>query len=205
MDPVDVATRFLKIGSADGLHPSQSATDALRQILKEHSMQSIDVVNATSAQLLDFYNANAPKPVKRFADRATAEKRCQAIIDAATKPVPDKPKAVEQDKPKAKAPVKETKTKAKAPTKTKAKAQADKPATTRAQGVGESWKDPKVAAARSVKNKVRVGGQVYNSTWAAFQALKLDPSKHLKFRAHLKAQKVATFEGHKFTLVETGA
>jgi len=42
----------------------------------------INVTTATTAELLTFFNANTGgAPVKKFADRKTAERRCQALAD----------------------------------------------------------------------------------------------------------------------------
>jgi hypothetical protein len=73
-----------------------------------------------------------------------------------------------------------------------------------AEGVKKSWGDKKVAAARATKHHVKVGGVVYRSCAEAFQKLKLDFSKCVKFRRELKtsANGRATFDGKTFTLVE---
>ena len=68
--------------------------------------------------------------------------------------------------------------------------------------VAESWKDPKVAEKRLTRDGVRVSTIVdqeetdldYRSTAAAFRELGLPLSKHIRFRAKLKAAKVAVFE-----------
>jgi hypothetical protein len=43
---------------------------------------SINVQKATMAELVKFYNAHAAKPVKKFADRKTAERRVAALVPA---------------------------------------------------------------------------------------------------------------------------
>lgn len=43
---------------------------------------SINVQKATMAELVKFYNAHAAKPVKKFADRKTAERRVSALLAA---------------------------------------------------------------------------------------------------------------------------
>ena len=43
---------------------------------------TINVQKATMAELVKFYNAHAPKPVKKFADRKTAERRVAALAPA---------------------------------------------------------------------------------------------------------------------------
>jgi uncharacterized protein with von Willebrand factor type A (vWA) domain len=44
-------------------------------------MNTIDIKTATTAQLIAFYNAAAESPVKKFQDRATAERRVAALIE----------------------------------------------------------------------------------------------------------------------------
>ena len=44
----------------------------------------MNVKTATTAQLVAFYNEHADKPVTKFRDRATAEKRCQELLDLDT-------------------------------------------------------------------------------------------------------------------------
>ena len=44
----------------------------------------MNVKTATTAQLVAFYNEHADKPVTTFRDRATAEKRCQELLDLVT-------------------------------------------------------------------------------------------------------------------------
>lgn len=41
----------------------------------------INVATAKTSELVAFYNANTDKPVKKFADRATAEKRVAALLE----------------------------------------------------------------------------------------------------------------------------
>jgi hypothetical protein len=58
-------------------------SDAARAALIELKEMNMDVKNVTTAELVDFYNKHSPNnPIKKFSDRATAEKRVQAIIDA---------------------------------------------------------------------------------------------------------------------------
>lgn len=47
-----------------------------------------DLRAATTAELVAFFNANSEKPVKKFADRATAEKRTTALLTTPKKPDP---------------------------------------------------------------------------------------------------------------------
>lgn len=74
------------------------------------------------------------------------------------------------------------------------------------KAVAKTWEDAEVRAARSLKQKVSVGGTLYRSVRQAFEALHLPDSKHVKFRGELKASKTAKFKhGDKtftFKLVE---
>ena len=44
-------------------------------------MKTINVKTAATSELVAFYNAHSDKPVKKFADRATAEKRVAALLE----------------------------------------------------------------------------------------------------------------------------
>ena len=161
-----------------------------------------EVATATMAQLIAFYNERNPeKPVKRFADRKTAEKRVSVLLAAA--PVVETVAAIE-------APINETdstqenaemaKTKQKAAKAKVKKTKEPKAPADRSAAVKSSWSDAKVAAARSTHNKVKVGGEVYGSVRKAFAALGLPDVKHIKFRGELKRAGKLTFEhdGKKF-------
>lgn len=50
----------------------------------------INVQEAKTAELIDFYNAHAEKPVKKFTNRAAAERRVQELIDS-MEPEKDEP------------------------------------------------------------------------------------------------------------------
>lgn len=50
----------------------------------------MNVSTATTAELVAFYNAHAAKPVNKFADRKTAERRVSALIAAMPAPAPAK-------------------------------------------------------------------------------------------------------------------
>lgn len=62
------------------------------------------------------------------------------------------------------------------------------------EAVRESWTNKKVAAARAARHGVRVAGEEYKSVREAFAKLKLPMSKHITFRAKVKAEGKATFE-----------
>lgn len=64
----------------------------------------------------------------------------------------------------------------------------------RSEGVTSSWKKPEVAAHRSERHHVEVGGIVFKSVAEAFGNLGLPMSKHIKFRGELKRAGSLTFE-----------
>lgn len=51
----------------------------------------INVAEATTKDLVEFYNAHAEKPVKKFADRKTAERRVNELLATLTPTEPEAP------------------------------------------------------------------------------------------------------------------
>lgn len=138
-----------------------------------------DITNATTAQLVEFYNANSGRPaIKKFVNRATAELRVTKLLATL---------AAEQPKPKAK----------KSSSGTKSLLSPEQ----RAAAIAKSWQDPETAAARSARNGCKVGGVVYASVPKAFAELGLDMKKHQRVRRQMVLDGHVTFEGHRFTLV----
>jgi hypothetical protein len=180
---------------------------------EEQQMNTINIKTATTSELLAFYNANSGKDqVKRFATREAAERRVNALLGNSAAPQAAKP----SNKEEAKAAIERIKAVRKAKgaesigdaiikaAEAKGKAKKTKKGASESSisdAVRASWSDKKVAAARSTKNHVMVAGVEYKSVRAAFAALKLPDSKHIKFRGELKAAGHATFEGHKFKVV----
>ena len=163
----------------------------------------ITVATATTAELLAFFNSNSGKPpVKKFADRKTAERRVAALL-ASGKPVETNPEPAREESSNEEDMAAKTKKVAKAKVK-KAGPPAD-----RSKAVQATWSNKATAAARAVHNKVKVGGEVYRSVRAAFAALSLPDSRHIPFRMALKASETgrATFEHegvkHQFALVKS--
>ena len=96
------ALRSLKDISIDAIqHAKQLITeedgmfcfdeDTAEQYLNSQSENNLEIAmttsitnvkTATTAQLVEFYNDHAESSIKKFRDRATAEARCQAILDA---------------------------------------------------------------------------------------------------------------------------
>lgn len=185
-------------------------------------MKSIDIKSASAAELVAFFNAHSEKPVKRFADRATAEKRVAALMAAAPveksygeevsgfKCCPacniDLHNGIGQhgDEVNGK----------------KIKHEkfmfaclgcghefgtaipgAHVPDAARSAGVAKSWADASVRAARSARHAVTVNGVAYGSVMKAFIALGLPKSKLIRFRGELKKAGEGVFEGYDFKLV----
>lgn len=148
----------------------------------EQIKSAADVAKAKMPALVEFYNANASKPVKKFADIATARKRCAMLF------------------PKDAAPAKSKK--AAAPKEPKAPAD-------RSAAIAASWQRPDVAAKRIERTSVKVKGETYGSVRKAFLALSLPLSVHIRFRMTLKANGSAVFEHdgkkYQFTVVEATA
>ena len=169
------------------------------------------IEQAETKDLITFYNKhNAEKPVKKFADRATAVKRCIALVELLNDDAKAKAaKAASKAKAKAEAEPKTnpwpfTAVGTLSTTKPKHAAEEKKPKEQKAHssgsnavGVASSWNDPKARAARVKRDavSVTVHGKVstHKSTSAAFIALGLVMSKHIKFRLILKAKGAAVY------------
>lgn len=133
----------------------------------------LNVSTATTAELVAFYNEhNADKPVKKFADRKTAERRVSALL-ATVKPV-RKAAAKSSDRSAAIA----------------ASWTNKKVAAARATRHGVRVTDP------------RGGQGNYKSVREAFMVLALPIGQHIKFRGALKAAGKAEFGKFKFALIE---
>lgn len=191
-------------------------------------MKTIDITTAKTAELVAFFNAHAEKPVKKFADRATAEKRVAALLatiqTTASEIAESEPKEVPQAKPTqftaegccpvcgstevfvGEAPegvvINEESMRGCHACGWFQDDKADHVKNEkRAAGVTASWLKPDVKAARSARHAVEVAGVQYRSVREAFKALGLPDSKHIKFRGDLKRQGEGVFEGHDFKLV----
>ena len=64
----------------------------------------------------------------------------------------------------------------------------------RSKQVAKTWKDPKVAKARSTRHKVKADGKEFSSVITAFAALRLPPGQAISFRLKLKKAGKLTFE-----------
>jgi hypothetical protein len=145
----------------------------------------MNLSTATTAELLAFYNEHANKPVARFSDRKTAERRVNELMAAIkfSKPSPKKAAALAAvTEPRASNP-------------------------DRGAAIAASWQDKAVAERRAQRHAVRVqapnGGEGnYKSVREAFMILALPLGQHIRFRGALKAAGRAEIQGHQFRLVE---
>jgi hypothetical protein len=186
----------------------------------------INVQNASMAELLAYFNANSGKPpVKRFADRKSAEKRVLALPASAApsnertamndsgafrpftvigtdQPAADATTSAES----AAAPPKKEATMAATKKKTTSKKKANGD---RSAAVQATWDDPKVRKARATHHKVKVANTIYRSVIDAFKQLGLPMGRAIGFRLKLKAEGKQTFEHNdkkfNFILVEPDA
>lgn len=152
-------------------------------------MNAIEISKAKMPALVAFYNeTSGKKAVTKFADIATARKRCLALLPKEAKD----PKAA---KPKAE------------------KTKAEKTAADRSAAIAASWLRPEVAAKRIERTGVKVGGEIYGSVRKAFVALGLSLGTHIRFRMALKASEsgsavyedAASGKKIKFTIVDVAA
>jgi hypothetical protein len=72
----------------------------------------------------------------------------------------------------------------------------------RSAAIAASWTDSETAAKRAQRHAVRVAGQEFRSVRAAFAALKLPISKHIKFRMELKAAGQLNAFGYDWEIIE---
>jgi rubredoxin len=182
----------------------------------------MNVQTATTAELLAFFNANSPKPVARFSDRKTAERRVAALIAElpAAEPVvaaayvvgtcPNcgattditcgtvverngHQEVVREHEAHCHGCGHEFNYDTGKPLKQRAQSQG--------AGVAASWLNPEVRAARVARHAVAVAGQ---GSWAsvakAFAALKLPSNKIIRTRAELVAKGTAKVGDFEFAL-----
>lgn len=136
-----------------------------------------NVTEMTTKELVDEYNTRTGKTIAKFSTRANGERQVQSLrtIELFEQSNKNKGGVFDSVAQKAKAVIE-------------------------AKSVEQKPRKVKVDKKRP-HHKVSVGGAEYSSTYKAFVGLKLQLSKHAKFRALLKRQGKAEFEGHKFTLV----
>jgi hypothetical protein len=179
-------------------------------------MNASAISSASTAELVAFFNAHSPSPVKRFSDRKTAERRCADLIESAAA-VHGFSAHKQTNCPSCGAHLSngvgehgdEVNGKVSrhehsqfvclgcgeefGPSIRRAPVSAE-----RSAGIAASWCDKAIRAKRCERTSVRVrsGNKIvgdYKSTAAAFRALSLPMSGHIKFRMTLKASGSATF------------
>lgn len=154
----------------------------------------INVKEAATKELVEFYNEHADKPVKKFSDRKTAERRVSELLEELEghKVVVIGPEDFDDDFP----------SEYDAPTSVPMKPRKGKTTSlTRSEAIAKSWTVPETAEKRSQRSAVEVDGQVYRSVRAAFEALGLPMKHHIPFRMDLKAAGTSTDFGHKWKII----
>lgn len=163
----------------------------------------VQVDLAETAELVAFYNAHAVKPVSKFADRKTAEKRVLALIADMTaqgKFCPHcndiaNPDSCGTDITRATAASERmfchrcsTEFHSDGTVYTPPKPKA------RSAAIAASWADKDVAARRATRHRVVVEGKgEFKSVREAFSRLGLPINKHIRFRKALKAAGALAF------------
>jgi hypothetical protein len=138
---------------------------------KENEMNAAELNKAKMPALVAFYNERSgKKAITKFADLATARKRCVALLPKEEQPAKVKP------------------------AKAKAAPKAPSEHADRSAAISASWKDPAVHAKRIERTAVKVAGQEFPSVRTAFLALSLPLSRHIRFRIALKASGAEVFE-----------
>jgi len=153
----------------------------LPSLLKESDM--FNVKKASTAELVAKYNElNPGKPVKRFTDRATAEKRVDAAL-AGTETIDDSKAPAGKITMNLMAEPGEPILKVVPVKKPKQAALPGVEKKPRKVPVGDRLTE------RTIRHHVTVDGAEYKSVADAFRKLKLPMGKHIKFRGDLKTSK----------------
>lgn len=155
-----------------------------------------DSKKVPTAMLVEYYNgqlkdlpADSKKsPVKRFADRKSAERRTLEVVELIVIEYGSAPVIGEGAEPAA------------APKNPK----TEKPAVkgSNSAGITKSWEDPAIAAKRAQRSAVEADGVQYGSVNKAYKALELDTKDLIQFRMLLKetgSQKDA--DGRKWKII----
>jgi len=148
--------------------------------MKLFTTQSISA--ASMADLIAFFNANSDKPVKKFTDRKTAERRVLAL-SGPVEPTDEEISAMVQAKPAPKG-------------KAAPKDHADL-----SEAQRRCWKDPAIREARCERSAVVVNKTEYKSVPVAFKELDLPSGQMTQFRARLKEAGKLTEYGFKWEIL----
>jgi transposase-like protein len=176
----------------------------------------IDVITAKTSELVAYYNKHSAKPITKFADRKTAERRVAALLasnnDACpkcgstdvtcgtVKSLRGRQHVIKKHEALCHGCGHEFNYNTRQPLRARKK-------TDRGAAIMASWKDKEVAARRAARHNVLVvtpkGEKVqHKSVRQAFMVLALPLGQHIKFRGQLKASGNAEFGGFKFKLVD---
>lgn len=169
------------------------------------------IAQLTTAEMVAEYNTLTGKSIKKFSSRAAGERQLAAARANDPKQLPtateeelnhlfNQETTVEQlAKVRAEASTTEH-------TQDGKICKAPPKSMLRSKAISNSWNDAEIAAKRSRRDHVMVNGVVHHSVRAAFVALKLPMSQHIKFRMAVKQDGSGVFEtGDKkyhFQLVE---
>lgn len=194
-------------------------------------MNATQISAAKTAELVAFFNANCAaagaKPVAKFADRKTAERRVAELVAKLPKPAKTEaaaykvgtcPKCGDSTNGITCGKVVTLKGKQEVINEHEAMChvcghefdyETGKPLRKKAavnpgaaKQIAESWKDESVYAARVTRNNVKVDGVVYTSVREAFVKLGLPMGTHIKFRMNLKAAgKLTDGAGRKWAIL----
>jgi hypothetical protein len=159
-----------------------------------------NIAKTSMADLIAIHNSVAPKAVKKFSDRKTAERRLLSLA-AETRAAASKGDKAAKKAGDLRATDRRTATRRDAPAAPKVK-KAAKPAADRSSAIAASWSNAEVANARSMRHSVKVGGETYKSVATAFRALNLPMGPHIRVRMEIVANGKAVHQNHKFTLVK---
>ena len=158
------------------------------------------VALATTAELVEWFNAHAESPVKKFADRKTAERRVLALLAEGVKAVKVEVDHSAANKRIAAAMPKLKTAKASSASRNVERAADNGSSEDRSAAVAATWMNPDVAAARSVRDHVLVNDAWHVSVRQAFIDLGLPLNEHIKFRAQLKRSRKAEAYGFKWSI-----
>ena len=144
-----------------------------------------DLSKMSLKELVAFWNENNPdNQIKRFSDRATAERRCATLQDDVVTEV-----ILDEDLPSEQR-WRDHVQKFRERTKKR-----------RSHAIADSWNDAQTHDLRCQRSGVEVDGVEYGSVAKAFKALDLPMKEHIKFRMMLKDRKTAQAYGRSWKII----
>jgi hypothetical protein len=162
-----------------------------------------NVETATTAELLEFFNAHSDKQVKRFADRATAIRRVTNLIldqlpteaecgvieicgDVALEVESEEVESEEVESEEVESEEVESEEAARS---------------NLSIAIEKSWTVAEFAAKRAQRSAVDVDGFEYRSVQHAYECLEMDPKNLIRFRMLLKRDGKLEDEGRTWTII----